>query len=276
MPRSVDRKRRRPIISHPPRSIHDLKVHKPASSRLAGFAAPKGGHSPCSFLLCLPSKTAACSTVTPSGATGQTVGEVVFNTAMTGYQEILTDPSYARQIVTLTYPHIGNTGCNADDAESDRVHAAGLIVRDVPRRASSWRSTESLPRLPQAPRHRGHRRHRHAAPDPHPARQGRAGRLHRGRRRTSTPRTALAAARAFPGPQRHGPGQGGQRRRSPTSGSKAVYDLDQHGIQPAGEALQGRRLRLRRQAQHPAPAGRAAAARSRWCRRRRRPPMCSP
>jgi carbamoyl-phosphate synthase small subunit len=79
------------------------------------------------------------------GARGETVGEVVFNTAMTGYQEILTDPSYARQMVTLTYPHIGNTGCNAVDAESDRVHAAGLIVRDVPRRASNWRSEESLP-----------------------------------------------------------------------------------------------------------------------------------
>ena len=79
------------------------------------------------------------------GATGETVGEVVFNTAMTGYQEILTDPSYSRQIVTLTYPHIGNTGINAEDAESLAVHAAGLIVRDVPRRASNWRSTESLP-----------------------------------------------------------------------------------------------------------------------------------
>ena len=79
------------------------------------------------------------------GATGETVGEVVFNTAMTGYQEILTDPSYARQIVTLTYPHIGNTGVNAEDVESNAVHAAGLIVRDVPRRASNWRSSESLP-----------------------------------------------------------------------------------------------------------------------------------
>ena len=79
------------------------------------------------------------------GAIGETIGEVVFNTAMTGYQEILTDPSYARQIVTLTYPHIGNTGVNADDAESTAVHAAGLIVRDVTRRASSWRSTENLP-----------------------------------------------------------------------------------------------------------------------------------
>jgi len=80
-----------------------------------------------------------------AGASGETVGEVVFNTAMTGYQEILTDPSYARQIVTLTYPHIGNTGTNAVDVESTTVHAAGLIVRDVPRRASSWRNTESLP-----------------------------------------------------------------------------------------------------------------------------------
>ncbi|PZQ19559.1 MAG: carbamoyl-phosphate synthase small subunit [Rhodanobacter denitrificans] len=78
------------------------------------------------------------------GATGRTVGEVVFNTAMTGYQEILTDPSYARQIVTLTYPHIGNTGCNAVDAESDRAHAAGLVIRDLPLLASNWRSEETL------------------------------------------------------------------------------------------------------------------------------------
>ncbi|HZW51950.1 MAG TPA: glutamine-hydrolyzing carbamoyl-phosphate synthase small subunit [Rudaea sp.] len=79
------------------------------------------------------------------GADGQTVGEVVFNTAMTGYQEILTDPSYAQQIVTLTYPHIGNTGCNAPDEESGKVQAAGLVIRDLPRMASNWRSTESLP-----------------------------------------------------------------------------------------------------------------------------------
>jgi carbamoyl-phosphate synthase small subunit len=78
------------------------------------------------------------------GAEGQTVGEVVFNTAMTGYQEILTDPSYARQIVTLTYPHIGNTGCNTVDEESTQVHAAGLVIRDLPRRASNWRSQEPL------------------------------------------------------------------------------------------------------------------------------------
>jgi len=79
------------------------------------------------------------------GAAGQTTGEVVFNTAMTGYQEILTDPSYAQQIVTLTYPHIGNTGTTPEDLESSRVHAAGLIIRDLPILHSSWRATEPLP-----------------------------------------------------------------------------------------------------------------------------------
>ncbi len=79
------------------------------------------------------------------GADGHSVGEVVFNTAMTGYQEILTDPSYARQIVTLTYPHIGNTGANPEDEESTGVYAAGLVVRDVPRVTSSWRARQDLP-----------------------------------------------------------------------------------------------------------------------------------
>ncbi len=79
------------------------------------------------------------------GAPGLSVGEVVFNTAMTGYQEILTDPSYARQLVTLTYPHIGNTGCTALDDEAGKVWASGLIVRNVPRRPSNWRSQIALP-----------------------------------------------------------------------------------------------------------------------------------
>ncbi|MEE7546970.1 glutamine-hydrolyzing carbamoyl-phosphate synthase small subunit [Xanthomonas sp. Kuri4-1] len=79
------------------------------------------------------------------GANGLSVGEVVFNTAMTGYQEVLTDPSYARQMVTLTYPHIGNTGFTDQDDEATKVWAAGLIVRDVPRRPSNWRSQASLP-----------------------------------------------------------------------------------------------------------------------------------
>ena len=78
------------------------------------------------------------------GADGITTGEVVFNTALTGYQEILTDPSYSRQIVTLTYPHIGNTGINPEDVEADRIHAAGLVVRDVPRLHSNFRASQSL------------------------------------------------------------------------------------------------------------------------------------
>ncbi|HCY14562.1 MAG: carbamoyl phosphate synthase small subunit [Curvibacter sp. GWA2_64_110] len=78
------------------------------------------------------------------GATGTTVGEVVFNTAITGYQEILTDPSYCQQIVTLTYPHIGNYGVNTEDIEADKVHAAGLIIKDLPLLASNFRCTETL------------------------------------------------------------------------------------------------------------------------------------
>ena len=79
------------------------------------------------------------------GASGSATGEVVFNTAMTGYQEILTDPSYCQQIVTLTYPHIGNYGTNEEDDESDRVHAAGLVIKDLPLLASNWRMAETLP-----------------------------------------------------------------------------------------------------------------------------------
>src|SRR5882757_233032 len=78
------------------------------------------------------------------GAKGNTTGEVVFNTATTGYQEILTDPSYCRQIVTLTYPHVGNTGTNAEDMESSAIYAAGLVIRDLPLLHSSWRASESL------------------------------------------------------------------------------------------------------------------------------------
>ena len=81
---------------------------------------------------------------TSVGADGKTIGEVVFNTAMTGYQEILTDPSYCRQIVTLTYPHIGNTGINSEDMESSQIHASGLIIRDSSMVNSSWRSERSF------------------------------------------------------------------------------------------------------------------------------------
>ena len=81
------------------------------------------------------------------GASGVAAGEVVFNTAMTGYQEILTDPSYARQIVTLTHPHVGNTGVTPEDMESDAIHAAGLVIRDLPLEHSSWRASHSLTRF---------------------------------------------------------------------------------------------------------------------------------
>jgi carbamoyl-phosphate synthase small subunit len=81
---------------------------------------------------------------TSIGAAGHTVGEVVFNTSITGYQEILTDPSYCRQIVTLTYPHIGNYGVNGEDIEASKVHAAGLIIKDLPIRASNFRQTQTL------------------------------------------------------------------------------------------------------------------------------------
>ncbi|USD39682.1 MULTISPECIES: glutamine-hydrolyzing carbamoyl-phosphate synthase small subunit [Ferrimonas] len=83
-------------------------------------------------------------TGTSIGADGSAVGEVVFNTSMTGYQEILTDPSYSRQIVTLTYPHIGNTGTNSEDVESSAIHATGLIIRDLPALASNFRNEQSL------------------------------------------------------------------------------------------------------------------------------------
>ena len=81
---------------------------------------------------------------TSVGAAGHTAGEVVFNTALSGYQEILTDPSYCRQIVTLTYPHIGNYGINAEDVEATKVFAAGLVIRDLPVLASNFRSTMTL------------------------------------------------------------------------------------------------------------------------------------
>ena len=81
---------------------------------------------------------------TAIGIDGHISGEVVFNTAMTGYQEILTDPSYAQQIVTLTYPHIGNVGANPEDEEAAAIHCAGLVIRDLPLLASSWRSQSSL------------------------------------------------------------------------------------------------------------------------------------
>ena len=117
------------------------------------------------------------------GAAGHATGEVVFNTAMTGYQEILTDPSYAGQIVTLTYPHIGNVGVNPEDAESARPSAKGLVIRDLSRVVSNFRATGDLVDLARRQRHRRHRRPRHPPADAGAPRAGRAERLHRRRRR---------------------------------------------------------------------------------------------
>ncbi len=122
----------------------------PASSPFADHGLSQGAREPELFLLSvLPPAVLALADGTlfrgtSIGAAGSTVGEVVFNTAITGYQEILTDPSYCRQIVTLTYPHIGNYGVNAEDVEANRVHAAGLVIRDLPLRASNFRQTLTL------------------------------------------------------------------------------------------------------------------------------------
>src|SRR5688572_8073985 len=118
------------------------RLHARLPARAAESPDDKATMSPKPALLALEDGTVLHGAAI--GALGQAEGEVVFNTAITDYQEILTDPSYARQIVTLTYPHIGNTGVNTVDTESTEVHAAGLIVRDVPRLASNWRKSESL------------------------------------------------------------------------------------------------------------------------------------
>ena len=191
------------------------------------------------------------------GARGIAAGEVVFNTAMTGYQEILTDPSYCRQIVTLTYPHIGNTGTNFEDEESQAVYAAGLVVRDVPPLMSSWRAQRSLSdylvekkvvaladidtrKLTRILREQGAQNGCLMAGDVEIER-------------------ALREARAFPGlagmdlaksgHHRHAlrmeRGPLGTRRRLPQAGKSA---------------LSGGRLRLWNQAEHPAPSRRARSA----------------
>ncbi len=101
---------------------------------------------------------------TSIGAEGVSTGEVVFNTALTGYQEILTDPSYCEQIVTLTYPHIGNVGCNPEDEESDRVWCRGLIIRDLPLLASNFPQRRRFILLLAAPQCCWLGRHRHSPP----------------------------------------------------------------------------------------------------------------
>ena len=193
------------------------------------------------------------------GALGSTIGEVVFNTAMTGYQEILTDPSYAGQIVTLTYPHIGNAGVNAEDVESNRIFAAGLVIRDLPRVASSWRATGDLGDYLREQQRDRHRRHRHAQADAHPARKGRAERLHRRggesgrRRRPTTPSPRPRAAPSMAGLDLAKVVSCTQRYEW----SEGTWALDGGYRAAATPQVPRRRVRLRHQAQHPAHAGRA-------------------
>ena len=134
---------------------------------------------------------------TTFGADGETFGEMVFNTGMTGYQETLTDPSYCRQIVAMTAPHIGNTGINDEDPESRRIWVSGYVVREPARIASSWRAQRSLDaELRDAGRHRD-RRHRHPGADPAPPRPRRDARRdqHRDRGPGRAARTGCWPAR---------------------------------------------------------------------------------
>jgi carbamoyl-phosphate synthase small subunit len=188
------------------------------------------------------------------GATGSAVGEVVFNTSMTGYQEILTDPSYSRQIVTLTYPHIGNVGTNAADEESSQVHAQGLVIRDLPLIASNFRNTEDLSSYLK--------RHNIVAIADIDTRK-----LTRLLREKGAQNGCIIAGdnldarwrwkkRKLPGPERHGPGERSDHRRtySWTQGSWTLKgDLPEAKAKRAAVPRGG--LRFRRQTQHPAHAG---------------------
>ena len=177
------------------------------------------------------------------GAEGETFGEAVFSTGMTGYQETLTDPSYHRQVVVMTAPHVGNTGMNDEDAESRKIWVAGYVVRDPARVPSNWRSQRSLDDEPARPGRRRHLRHRHPGPDPPPARaRGDAGRHLHHRDRQARPAAARARLR------RDG-------RVQPQRGG-----LDPRGVRRlAGrrEALHRRRGRPGHQGQHAADDGRA-------------------
>ena len=155
------------------------------------------------------------------GAEGTSTGEVVFNTAMTGYQEILTDPSYSRQIVTLTYPHIGNTGTNSEDLESNTVHAAGLVIRDLPLLQFELACHRRRVRVPEAAPHRRHRRNRYPQAHAHPARKRRPGRLHRQWRCRDAARARDRSCAPVPGPKRHGSRQGRLHRPLISNGTKA-------------------------------------------------------
>jgi carbamoyl-phosphate synthase small subunit len=187
------------------------------------------------------------------GADGQTVGEVVFNTAMTGYQEILTDPSYAGQIVTLTYPHIGNVGTNGEDAESRSVYAAGLIIRDLPLESSSWRQEEDLSTYL--------RRNALVAIGDIDTRGSRACCAARARRTAASSQGRSTRRRPWPPPARRRPWRPGSRQGGEREGGLRLERQPlgaRHRLQGRRRgALPRRRVRLRREAQHPAQPQRA-------------------
>ena len=197
------------------------------------------------------------------GATGHAVGEVCFNTAMTGYQEILTDPSYAGQIITFTFPHIGNVGVNDDDIETVNMAATpgarGVVLHSAITPPSNYRATAAPRRMAQAPRHHRPRRPRHPRADrahPHERHAQRRDRA----RAFGQVRSRRAQARGAPmaGPRRHGPGADGDQRPALQLGRDAVGLGERLWPAADGGGISRRRHRLRHQAQHPAPACRQA------------------
>ena len=173
------------------------------------------------------------------GATGTAVGEVCFNTAMTGYEEILTDPSYAGQIITFTFPHIGNVGTNEEDIETVNMAATpgarGVILHSAITPPSNYRATRSLERLAQEPRHHRAVRHRHPRADRADPRQGHAQCGDRARARWQIrSRRAEARSRCLARPGRHGPGADGDLGATVPLGRDAVGVGP--GLRPAGRS----------------------------------------
>ena len=198
-----------------------------------------------------------------AGAEGEARGEVVFNTSMTGYQEVLTDPSYAGQIVTMTCPEIGNYGVSPEDVESRAPQVAGFIIRDESPVASNWRAEGTLRDYLVANKHRRHLRHRHARADAAAAVGRRDARRHRDRRRSSTPTRSSSARGAIPQME------GSDLVRGVTSARRSTgreEDPDEFGVAPDAlreAAAEDRRLRLRDEVEHPAAAERARLRRAR-------------
>ena len=201
------------------------------------------------------------------GSAGETTGEVVFNTALCGYQEVLTDPSYAGQIVTMTYPHIGNYGVNREDVESTRPQVAGFVVRESATVVSSWRASGSLGAYLERARHRGDQRDRHARAHPAPAHVRRQARCRLGARpgpRLAGAQGARLALDGRPRPRARGhlreavglrpADRDGERGRASAAGAEG----HRRASSARGrDSVPRRGLRLRDEAQHPAqPLGR--------------------